>query len=172
MWTDPRVEFVSADFLEPSKKDLEALKDACRDVTHVYFASYVHNDDLTKLAEKNVPLFKTFMDIMEQVCPKLERVCLQTGGKVRTFDGKVQAMYVDNIAALRRSLRPYQTARDRGHRPLCRWGPEFLLPAGGLHVRGSKTPQSVVVQHHSSFWHHRLYSSRFVADYTHLSQLR
>ncbi|GME66160.1 uncharacterized protein K452DRAFT_275951 [Neofusicoccum parvum] len=81
MWIDPRVEFVAADFLEPPQKVSESLKSPCKDVTHVYFTSYVHNDDLSKLAEKNVPLFKNFMDVMEQVCPKLERVCLQTGGK-------------------------------------------------------------------------------------------
>lgn len=85
MWIDPRVEFVAADFLEPPQKVSESLKSPCKDVTHVYFTSYVHNDDLSKLAEKNVPLFKNFMDVMEQVCPKLERVCLQTGGKVRNL---------------------------------------------------------------------------------------
>ncbi|GME39998.1 nucleoside-diphosphate-sugar epimerase [Neofusicoccum parvum] len=80
-WADPRVEFVAVDFLAPKEKAVEALKPLCGDVTHAYFTSYVHNDDLTKLTETNAPLFRNFMDVVESICPKLDRVCLQTGGK-------------------------------------------------------------------------------------------
>lgn len=81
-WIDPRVHFVAVDFLKPKDDAIKALKPLCSDVTHVFFASYVHNNDLSKLAETNVPLFVNFMDAIDEVCPKLERVCLQTGGKV------------------------------------------------------------------------------------------
>ncbi|KAF9637997.1 putative nucleoside-diphosphate-sugar epimerase protein [Lasiodiplodia theobromae] len=80
-WIDPRVHFVAVDFLKPKDDAIKALKPLCGDVTHVFFASYVHNNDLSKLAETNVPLFVNFMDAIDEVCPKLERVCLQTGGK-------------------------------------------------------------------------------------------
>ncbi|KAK7702306.1 hypothetical protein SLS57_011438 [Botryosphaeria dothidea] len=81
-WIDPRIEFVAVDFLEPQETTIEKLKHACADVTHAYFTSYVHDDDFKKLRDKNVPLFKNFMDVIDVVCPKLERLCLQTGGKV------------------------------------------------------------------------------------------
>ncbi|KAL1634847.1 hypothetical protein SLS58_010476, partial [Diplodia intermedia] len=80
-WTDSRIHFVAVDFLDSQERAVEALRLVCRDVTHAYFASYIHDDDLAKLPEKNVPLFKNFMDVVDQVCPRLQRVCLQTGGK-------------------------------------------------------------------------------------------
>jgi hypothetical protein len=81
-WPDPRVEFVGADFLDPVETIVAKLKDICVPVTHAYFTSYVHNDDFKVLKEKNEPLFKNFIDAVDEVCPNLERVCLQTGGKV------------------------------------------------------------------------------------------
>ncbi|KAL1642405.1 hypothetical protein SLS58_005479 [Diplodia intermedia] len=51
------------------------------DVTHAFYTSYVHVDDFAKLRDENVPLFKNFIDVIDKVCLKLERVCLQTGGK-------------------------------------------------------------------------------------------
>ncbi|KAB8208680.1 hypothetical protein BDV34DRAFT_210730 [Aspergillus parasiticus] len=80
-WPDPRVEFVAVDFLEPVEKIVAKLRNICAPVTHTYFTSYVHHDDFRVLKEKNVPLFKNFMDAVDEVCPNLERVCLQTGGK-------------------------------------------------------------------------------------------
>ncbi|GME35299.1 Nucleoside-diphosphate-sugar epimerase [Neofusicoccum parvum] len=80
-WYDSRVHFVAADFLAPVEEIVEALKPICGDVTHVYFSSYVHHPNLARLPEKNVPLFRNFLDAMVEVCPNLERVCLQTGGK-------------------------------------------------------------------------------------------
>lgn len=85
-WIDPRIEFVAVDFLEPQEITVEKLRHVCSDVTHAYFTSYVHDDDFRKLRDKNVPLFKNFIDVIDTVCPKLERVCLQTGGKVRRPD--------------------------------------------------------------------------------------
>lgn len=82
-WIDPRVTFVAIDFLEPASKIVESIKHVCHDVTHAYFASYVHVDDFKKLKEQNVPLFRNFLDTIDAVASTtLQRVCLQTGGKV------------------------------------------------------------------------------------------
>ncbi|CAG7966865.1 unnamed protein product [Penicillium olsonii] len=80
-WVDPRVQFVAIDFLQPAETIVNAIKTICKDVTHAYFTSYVHSMDFSILAEKNCPLFRNFLDAVDSACPKLERVCLQTGGK-------------------------------------------------------------------------------------------
>jgi hypothetical protein len=33
--------------------------------------------------KKTSPLFKNFMDVIDEVCPQLQSVCIYTGGKVR-----------------------------------------------------------------------------------------
>lgn len=70
------------DFLESVETIISKLKDICAPVTHAYFTSYVHDDDFRVLKEKNVPLFRNFLDAADAVCPGLQRVSLQTGGKV------------------------------------------------------------------------------------------
>ncbi|KAJ5210860.1 hypothetical protein N7491_010673 [Penicillium cf. griseofulvum] len=80
-WVDPRVEFVALDFLNPVEVLINKIKTICKDVTHAYFTSYIHSMDFSKLAEKNCPLFRNFLEAIDAACPKLERVCLQTGGK-------------------------------------------------------------------------------------------
>ncbi|KAI3007399.1 hypothetical protein CBS147346_3208 [Aspergillus niger] len=80
-WIDPRVEFVAVDFLESVETIITKIKDICAPVTHAYFTSYVHDDDFRVLREKNVPLFRNFLDAVDAVCPALRRVSLQTGGK-------------------------------------------------------------------------------------------
>lgn len=82
-WQDPRVEFVALDFLEPAETTIQKMFSYCRDVTHAFFTSYVHTDDFTRLAELNVPLFENFLTAIDTVAGgNLQRVCLQTGGKV------------------------------------------------------------------------------------------
>lgn len=81
-WTDHRVEFVAIDFLDPVEKIVDILSKFCTEVTHAFFTSYVHTDDFKVLKEKNIPLFRNFMDAVDTACPKLQRVSLQTGGKV------------------------------------------------------------------------------------------
>lgn len=85
-WVDPRVEFVAIDFLKPVETIVKVIKTICKDVTHAYFTSYVHSMVFSTLAEKNCPLFRNFLDAVDSACPKLERVCLQTGGKVSEGD--------------------------------------------------------------------------------------
>lgn len=81
-WVDPRVEFLALDFLEPTEVITDKIKVICKDVTHAYFTSYIRDNDFDKLAEKNCPLFRNFVDAVDTACPNLERICLQTGGKV------------------------------------------------------------------------------------------
>lgn len=84
-WQDPRVEFVAIDFLadlETIVKQMLVVPE-CQQITHAYFASYVHSDDFSLLSVRNVPLFENFLTAVDHVAEKsLERVCLQTGGKV------------------------------------------------------------------------------------------
>ncbi|KAL4974756.1 hypothetical protein BDW66DRAFT_161055 [Aspergillus desertorum] len=59
-WQDPRVQFIALDFLEPVETIISKIR-------------------------VNVPLFENFLTAIDQVArDKLQRVCLQTGGK-RTF---------------------------------------------------------------------------------------
>ena len=83
-WQDPRVEFVAIDFLEPVDVILRKMRPFCGGVSHAYFTSYVHTDDFTRLRDLNVPLFENFLSAIDNVAGEsLQRVCLQTGGKVR-----------------------------------------------------------------------------------------
>ncbi|KIW79291.1 hypothetical protein Z517_05903 [Fonsecaea pedrosoi CBS 271.37] len=81
--TDPRITFVAIDFLDPVPKIVQALSayTEAKDITHAFFTSYVHANDFKLLREKNVPLFRNFLEVMDTMCPRLERICLQTGGK-------------------------------------------------------------------------------------------
>lgn len=82
-WQDPRVEFIALDFLEPVETIVSKMAPYCHDVTHAYYASYVHTDDFARLKVLNVPLFENFLTAIDQVARNtLQRVCLQTGGKV------------------------------------------------------------------------------------------
>ncbi|KAF3349230.1 hypothetical protein VD0002_g1134 [Verticillium dahliae] len=81
-WQDPRIRFIALDFLKPVDELMEAMKPLCHDVTHAFFASYVHTADFAKLRDLNVPLFKNFLSAIDMVAwNSLKRVCLSTGGK-------------------------------------------------------------------------------------------
>ncbi|KAL4964290.1 SDR family oxidoreductase [Aspergillus stella-maris] len=81
-WTDPRVRFIALDFLQEEREALIAkLKKRCRQVTHAFFTSYVHDSKPAKLPETNCPLFSNFLEAVDAACPRLQRVSLQTGGK-------------------------------------------------------------------------------------------
>jgi hypothetical protein len=70
--------------MKPVAEITKIMETACQDVTHAYFTSYVHTDDFDKLREYNVPLFENFLTAIDAVAgTSLQRVCLQTGGKVR-----------------------------------------------------------------------------------------
>jgi hypothetical protein len=80
------VTFVAADFLNPVETLTKQLGTLCKDVTHAFFTSYVHTADFKHLRDANVPLFKNFLDTLDSISPNLERVVLQTGGKVNSLD--------------------------------------------------------------------------------------
>lgn len=95
-WQDPRVEFVALDFLEPVEMTIQKMFPYCRDVTHAFYTSYVHNDDFTKLRDLNVPLFENFLVAIDTVAgTSLQRVCLQTGGKVTAHNTIIQLSLAD-----------------------------------------------------------------------------
>ncbi|KAM5345997.1 hypothetical protein ACJ41O_011858 [Fusarium nematophilum] len=82
-WQDARVRFIALDFLKPVDELIEAMKPLCHDVTHAFFASYVHDADFSKLINRNVPLFTNFLTAVDVVAAgTLQRVCLHTGGKI------------------------------------------------------------------------------------------
>lgn len=82
-WQDARVKFISLDFLKPVEEIVETMKPHCRETTHAFYASYVHNPDFGKLREYNVPLFTNFLTAIDTVAGvNLQRVCVGTGGKV------------------------------------------------------------------------------------------
>ena len=85
-WQDPRIDFIAINFLEPVDVIVQKMSPFCRGVTHAYFTSYVHTDDFTRLRDLNVPLFENFLTAIDSVAGEsLQRVCLQTGGKVRNL---------------------------------------------------------------------------------------
>lgn len=69
--------------MQPPETIQDQIKDVCKDVTHAFFTSYVHDNDFDKLPEKNGPLFRNFLNSVDAACPELKRVVLQTGGKVQ-----------------------------------------------------------------------------------------
>ena len=92
-WQDPGVEFVAIDFLQRTETIVHKMLPYCQDMSHAFFTSYVHTDYVTKLRDLNVPLFENFLTAIDTVAgPSLQRVSLQTGGKVRRpliADGRV-----------------------------------------------------------------------------------
>lgn len=81
-WVDPRVRFISLDFLESPDVLIEKLRKICQHVTHAFFTSYIHSSDFVDTEDSNCALFRNFLEAVDTVCPNLQRVSLQTGGKV------------------------------------------------------------------------------------------
>ena len=78
---DQRIKFVALDFTKQPKELIESMRDVCAPVTHAYFSSYVHKDNFEELNTANQALFENFLRALVEVTPRLEAVCLQTGGK-------------------------------------------------------------------------------------------
>ncbi|KAJ5824682.1 hypothetical protein N7447_007022 [Penicillium robsamsonii] len=98
IYTDPRVRFVALDFLEPAEEIVDKIKELCKDVTHAFFTSYVHDNDFSKLHVKNGPLFRNFLESVDLACPRLQRVVLQTGGKHYGFQFRdIKTPLVENM---------------------------------------------------------------------------
>lgn len=61
LWQDHRIKFIALDFLKPADELIQLMGPLCHDVTHAFFASYVHDIDFAKLKDYNVPLFQNFL---------------------------------------------------------------------------------------------------------------
>ncbi|PLB48513.1 nucleoside-diphosphate-sugar epimerase GsfE [Aspergillus steynii IBT 23096] len=97
-YVDPRVRFIALDFMQPAETIQDQIKDVCKDVTHAFFTSYIHDNDFDKLPEKNGPLFRNFLESVDVACPELERVVLQTGGKHYGFQFReIHSPTVENL---------------------------------------------------------------------------
>ena len=79
--SDPRLTFIAIDFLKPASELIPTLKDSLSSVTHVYFSSYIHNNNFVALNASNEALFQNFIASVPQVAPNLQNIVLQTGGK-------------------------------------------------------------------------------------------
>ncbi|KAJ5449418.1 nucleoside-diphosphate-sugar epimerase GsfE [Penicillium daleae] len=90
-FADPRIDFVAIDYLEPVNENINKLKLICADITHVFYTSYIHSSDPKLLPQKNVPLFKSFLDIMEVICPNIPHV-----GYIKPPAEEKHARYNDN----------------------------------------------------------------------------
>ena len=74
----------SIDFTKTVDDVAAALKTKIPDVetvTHVFFTAYIQTEDFESLREVNTKLLGCAMQAIERVCPKLQVVILQTGGK-------------------------------------------------------------------------------------------
>jgi nucleoside-diphosphate-sugar epimerase len=91
-WQDDRVEYFALDYLKPHDEIVAAMQPYCEDVTHAFYTSYVHTDDFSQLPVYNVPLWENFLKGLEEVAgTSLQRVCLQTGGKVCSWQAVMVA---------------------------------------------------------------------------------
>lgn len=162
-WHDPRLTFIPLDFLKHVDELIEAMTPLCNDVTHAFFASYVHDADFSKLAGYNVPLFTNFLVALDAVATNtLQRICLHTGGKViHSLDFELW-WWVNRTLALRRpswatgsatSWRDAAVRRSRG---------KLLLPTRGLLDQpGCKT--QLGLERHKTRCHYWVYPSRSAA---------
>ncbi|PVH68473.1 NAD(P)-binding protein [Cadophora sp. DSE1049] len=78
---DSRVQFIALDFTKSPTELVPLMNELCKETTHAYFTSYVHDDDFKNLAIANTSLFSNFLTALATVAPGLENVTLQTGGK-------------------------------------------------------------------------------------------
>lgn len=99
LWQDPRIRFIALDFLKPADELVQLMKPLCHDVTHAFFASYVHDVDFAKLKNYNVPLFQNFLLATDQSSKSLQRVILHTGGKVRELLDMGSPMHIVKCCA-------------------------------------------------------------------------
>ncbi|KAK2600408.1 hypothetical protein N8I77_009944 [Diaporthe amygdali] len=81
LWQDPRIRFIALDFLKPVDELVQLMQPLCHDVTHAFFASYVHDTNFANLKNYNVPLFQNFLLATDKSSDSLKRVILHTGGK-------------------------------------------------------------------------------------------
>lgn len=160
-WIDPRVEFVAVDFLDPKEQVAAKLEHICKDVTHAFYTSYIHEDDFKLLKDKNVPLFRNFIDVIDAVCPNLQRVCLQTGGKVcGIFDSQALWLIVADLSTSKHygaHLGPVQV-------PLTEDIPRY--DDGGYNFYYSQEDYMFEVQKRRGTWSHNIIRPNGIVGFT------
>jgi hypothetical protein len=87
---DPRLNIVSGiDLLSNSQESLEkTLQEQIPDiseVTHVYYLAYKADTDVQKELEEAVSMWKKAVIAVDNLCPALEFIVLQTGAKMCTY---------------------------------------------------------------------------------------
>jgi nucleoside-diphosphate-sugar epimerase len=80
---DARIQFVSIDLTDEAQVKEKLLGAGAADTTHMFFTAYIHSKswDGKELCEKNIPIFKNALKVVDSIAPNLERVVLQTGTK-------------------------------------------------------------------------------------------
>lgn len=87
---DSRLQIASGiDLTKPVTEVVAVLREKVADiqtVTHVYFTAYIQTPDFDSLREVNTTIIRTAILAVEETCPDLETVILQTGGKGYGFE--------------------------------------------------------------------------------------
>ena len=79
--SDARIQYVQLDFAQRPGTLIEQMTESCSTVTHAYFCSYAHENDLLALNKANTALFENFLLAISCVTPGLENVTLQTSSR-------------------------------------------------------------------------------------------
>ncbi|KAI5367305.1 Putative NAD(P)-binding domain superfamily [Septoria linicola] len=77
-YTDARVHYVQLDFQQRPGELIDLMANSCADVTHAFFASYLHTDNFGDLNKINTTLFENFLLALTSVARGLKRCVLQT----------------------------------------------------------------------------------------------
>ncbi len=83
--SDPRLALASGiDLTSSVPSVITALKSKVAHIsstTHVYFTAYIEKPDFQSAKEINTSILETAIKALDEICPNLETVILQTGGK-------------------------------------------------------------------------------------------
>ena len=83
--SDSRLQLASGvDLTASSDSIVDLLKSKVphiQDITHVFFTAYIEKPDYQDAKQVNTSLLSTAVDALEQLCPNLQVIILQTGGK-------------------------------------------------------------------------------------------
>lgn len=76
---DHPIEYVQCDIT--NREDAEAKLAKLTDVTHVFYVTWANKSNETENCEVNGKMLKNVLGALIPNCPKLQHICLQTGGK-------------------------------------------------------------------------------------------
>lgn len=139
---------------------MEKMNFVCKDVTHAFFTSYAHNSDLSKLPERNNPLFRNFLEAIDVACPKLQRMCLQTGGKVFYSLYQIRGWCLTCSSTMEFNSRTSTCLAMRiAHDTMVREAKRSSITNRrtiSSKSRNVTAPGTTTSQHHSTFRHYRI----------------